>query len=75
MSMLRHRFSNERWGKGGGTEPPSSYSPLASTNSLRTFHHVVDIVTIQIRGFGVTSVIKNLMTADLHVVLGVFRSI
>ena len=23
MSMLRHRFSNERWG-GGGPEPPSS---------------------------------------------------
>ena len=28
MSMLRHRFSNERWGGGGGgvrPEPPSSH--------------------------------------------------
>ena len=24
MSMLRHRFRNERWGGGGGPEPRSS---------------------------------------------------
>ena len=24
MSMLRHRFSNERWGGGGGRPEPSS---------------------------------------------------
>ena len=34
MSMLRHRFSNERWGRGGGGGGALNYLPLLFCKSV-----------------------------------------
>ena len=40
MSMVRHRFSNERWGGGGGARTTSLSYSINALHERKTYHSV-----------------------------------